>query len=334
MNFNNSTGSGDKIANGPTRGLVKATTVSNMANKPAYDGKLDANGTVRLRIGIVDNPMIKRTRYNKIDPIDPFNIVNMETGKVTIRWAEQDGGVLRPSSFGTYGMEGESSDRESLDLTHPMMWTNDTNWCGTHYLPPIGSVAVIGFRKHNQPIILGYIQPHYEVVNRIELGEIMNKGFGNNTSHWKMHDAQEHKAWVTQGESRPVKWLKDQPGRKYEWNAAPYTIGLKLRMKAWIDPFDPEDKKEMIEMYAYKIKDGTLTEHSMVEIRPEKVHIWSESPILEKVKSEEIIAPSYATIKSQKLDSPDVSYTTWTPGNIRMHSTSVIKLTSGKIYLN
>lgn len=334
MNNNESSSSERTIASGPTEGLVRSSNVSNAANKPAYDGKLDQHGSVRLRIGIVDNPTIKRNQGSKIEATDPYNVINMTTGKVTIKWAEQDGGVLRSSSFGSYGMEGEDSDKESLDLTHPFIWANDSNWCGINHLPPIGSIVVVGFRKHNQPIILGYIQSHYEVVTPIELGEIMNKGFGNNTSHWKMHDSQEHKAWVTQNESKPVKWLKDSPGRKYEWKPAPYTIGLKLRIKAWIDPFDPGDKKEMIEMYAYKIKDGILIEHSMVEVRPEKIHLWSENPIQEKVRSEEVITPSYATITSQRLDSPTVSYTTWSPGNIRMHASGTIKATAGKIYLN
>ncbi|AEO93446.1 gp186 [Bacillus phage G] len=334
MNVNNSSSEGNQIASGPSSGFVRSTMTSNSANKPVYDGKVDEYGSVRLRIGIVDNPMIKRNAGSKIEPTDPYNIVNLRTGHITVRWAEQDGGVVRSSSFGSYGKEGETSDKESLALTHPMIWANDSNWCGMNYLPPIGSVVVVGFRKHNQPIVLGYIQPHYEVVTDIELGEIMNKGFGNNTSHWKMHDEQEHKAWVMQNESRPVKHLKDQDGRKYEWKPAPYTVGLKLRLKAWIDPFNPDDKKEMVEIYAYKIKDGVLLHHSSLEVRPEKVHTWSEDPINGKVRSEQVITPSYAKIGTSKTDSPSSSSTTWSPGSIVSDATDLIKMTAGVIQLN
>lgn len=325
---------GNKIAAGPTSGVLRSASVSNESNKPAYDGKVDANGSVRLRIGVIDNPSIKRSDDKKIVPYDPLNVVNLETGQITVRWLEQDGGILKPSSFGKYGQEGETSNREPLKLTHPMIWANDVDWCGINYLPPVGSIVVVGFRKHNQPVVLGYIQSHYEVVTPIELGELMNKGYGNNSSHWKMSDEQEHKAWVIQGSSRPVKHLKDKPGRKYEFKPAPYTVGLKLRLKAWINPFDPGDKKEMIEMYAYKVKDGILQEHSMVEVRPEKVHLWSESPIVGKTRTESIITPSYLTNKASHVNSPASSYTTWTPGNIRSHASGTIKYTAGKIYLN
>lgn len=326
--------SGNKIAAGPTSGLIRGSVVSNNLNRSPYDGKIDPYGNLRLRIAIVDNPLIKRDPKKVIDAHDPENVINMTQGTITVKWAEHHGGVVKPSSFGEYGMEGETSSRESISLTYPFIWANDKNWCGINYLPPVGSVLVVGFRKHNQPIVLGYIQPHYQITQPLELGEIMNKGYGNNTSHWKMHDEQEHKAWVTQGSSRPVKWLKDKPGRKYEWGTVPYTVGLKLRLKAWINPFDPGDKKEMIEMYAYRIKDGILEDHSMIEIRPEMIHSWSENPIKKKVRSEQIITPDYLTNKSTKLNSPVHSYTTWTPGNIRMHATGTIKITAGKIYLN
>lgn len=323
----------NKIASANTSGLVKSTAISVNANRPAYEGKLDSSGDVRLRLGIVDNPLIKRSSDKAIDPIDPYNVINLQTGHITVRWLEQDGGIVRSSSFGKFGKEGEDSDKESLKLTHPMIWANDSNWCGINYLPPVGSVVVVGFRKHNQPVVLGYIQPHYEVVTDIELGEIMNKGYGNTTSHWKMHDEQEHKSWVEEGTSRPVKHLSDQPGRKFEWKDAPYTVGLKLRLKAWIDPFNPDDKKEMIEMYAYKSKDGNIQEHSLVEVRPESITNWSESSA-DKSRSEMTIAPAAVTIKSGRNDSPAASYITMTPGNIREHASETITKTAGKISIN
>lgn len=267
--------SGNSIA-GAQNGLLFSSKITTALNKTPYDGKLDRNGEVRLRIGIIDNPMIKRTAEGKIDPIDPYNVINMVTGNITIRWLEQEGGVVRPPEFGAYGQDGEGSDREPITLTHPMMWANESdNWCGINYMPPVGSVVIVGFRKHNIPVLLGFLQSHYQVTFPLELGEIMNKGFGNNTSHWKMNDEQEHRAWVNKGQLRPVSVL-DSPGRKYKWEAAPYSVKLKFRLKAWTDPKNPSDNKEMIEMVAQRVGDSK-TETSTIEIKPEKITMNSSS---------------------------------------------------------
>lgn len=265
-----------KVATAPI-GLNHSLALHNALRKPPYDGKLDKYGDVRLRIGIIDNPTIKRDPNARIDPLDPYNVINMTTGKVTIRWMEQPGGLIRPDEFGSYGKNGEESDREMLTLSHPVIWADDRNWMGLNYVPPIGSVVIVGFRKHNIPVILGFLQPNYQVNDPIDPGEIMIKGYGHNSSYWTMHDELIHKAWVVQNESRPVE-LMDAPGRKYKWANAPYTVNLKLRIKAWIDPRNPNDKKEMIELYAQRIKDGTVTDESVLEVRPESVSMTTSSP--------------------------------------------------------
>ena len=329
---NSTNNSGRTIAEASNSGVLRSSKINKSLQKPPYDGKLDKFGDVRIRIGIVDNPLIQRKNENKIDEKDPFNVVNMVTGKVSIRWMEQKGGVLRPPEFGEYGLEGELSDRESVTLNHPIMWANDINWFGINYLPPVGSVVLAGFRKHGIPVLLGFIQSHYEVVYPLELGEIMNKGYGQNTSHWKMNDEQEHKAWVIQDQELPVEHIETEPGRKYRYEKTPYTVGLKLRLKAWKDPFNPSEKediipanpnrpvraenpsktidlshtddiakKEMIEMYAYRIKDGVLKDHSMVEVRPERIHMWSENPEDKKMRTEQIMTPEFSVNRAEKL---------------------------------
>lgn len=293
-NPSGSVNSSTEIAGASVNGLIQGSMISNILNKPSYDGKLDKYGEVRLRIGIIDNPTIKRTEEGRIDPIDPYNVINMTTGNVSIRWLEQEGGIIRPAEFGEYGQDGETSDREPITLTHPMIWASEAyNWCGIHYMPPVGSVVIVGFRKHNIPVLLGFLQSHYQVVFPLELGEMMLKGFGNNTSHWKMHDEQEHKAWVNKGQLRPVAIL-DSPGRKYKWEKSPYAVGLKLRLKAWTDPKNPNDKKEMIELVAYRTTDnGTTT--STVEIRPEKISL--SSGVDDKLSTLSV-TPSSVNIKS------------------------------------
>jgi hypothetical protein len=267
--------------------------------KPAYDGKVDQYGDVRIRLGIIDNPSIQsRSADTEVDPLNPKDVINMSTGKFTVKWLEQQGGLVRNSKdySGTKKDDDNSdSDREPMGLTHPIMWASADNWMGFHYMPPVGSIILVGFRKHNLPVLLGFVQSHYEIVTSIELGEMMMKGFGGNTSHWKMHDEQEHTAYVTEGSSRPVKLIRGQQGRVYEWQKAPYTVGLRFRMKAWIDPKNPNDKKEMIEMYAYKMQKGIIQEHSMIELRPESVQLWSQNPISQKSKSEMTITPGGIT---------------------------------------
>ncbi|MDF2533956.1 MAG: hypothetical protein K0R18_113 [Bacillales bacterium] len=304
------------IAGASTNGLIQSSMVTGILNKTPYDGKLDKHGEVRLRIGIIDNPMIKRTEEGRIDPINPYNVINMTTGNITIRWLEQDGGLVRPPEFGEYGQDGEGSDREPLTLTHPMIWANESNnWCGINYMPPVGSVVIVGFRKHNLPVLLGFLQSHYQVTYPLELGEIMNKGFGHNTSHWKMNDEQEHKAWVIKGDSKPVAVL-DAPGRKYRWENAPYTVKLKLRLKAWIDPKSPNDNKEMIEMTATRVKDSGI-EESVIELRPEKITL--------SVGNGQSIASSIVIEKDVNIN---------TTGNMTLSASKTLTLVGNKIDIN
>lgn len=178
-------------------------------------GLVDPLNSVRLRIGVVDNPTFNRKEGSNIDPLNPVGVVNMSSGKICIRWLDEQGGLIRPPSFEgktdykVENVEGhgkvaevikDASSREMLTLSHPMMWASKNNWCGMHYLPPVGSIVIIGFRKHDLPILLGYLQPNYEICNPIKLGEIMIKGYGKNYSYWKQSSRLEHRAWSSAGD--------------------------------------------------------------------------------------------------------------------------------------
>ena len=239
-------------------------------NKPYLDGASDANFDVRLKIGMIDKP--QRSDNSAVDPLNPNKIINMATGKVCIRWLEYPGGVIRPPEFSTGSGEDydDFSDREMIPLTHPIMWNDGQNWMGINYMPPVGSVVVVGFRKNNFPVILGFLQQHYAVCEPLKLGEIMISGYGHNSTHWKQNSEIEHKAWISQGE-------KDGLGA-----TSNSTVGLKLRIKAAAskdddksdDPNDPKDrdnKKELIELYAYRLSNGKMIEASSLEVKPESI---------------------------------------------------------------
>lgn len=186
--------------------------IMNSNKKPVNVGVTDDYSEVRLRLAQIDNYLIERNGKN-IDPLKVDNIINMNTGKVTIRWIDYNGGVIRPERFG-YPSEGymedwkyfpekdskypekrtlecynhdKASDKEMLELTHAFIWNNGSNWCGMNYLPPIGSIVIVGFKKGGLPVILGYVQSDYSSCTPfLKPGETVIKGYGDNYIHWRL----------------------------------------------------------------------------------------------------------------------------------------------------
>lgn len=185
--------------------------IEHILNKSPYDGLVEQGSDMRLRVGVVDNPTYYRPEGAPLHPLNPIGIVNTQTGKICVRWLEMKGGLIQKekvdgkmktsvkylSDHGEYGeIYEDTKNREILTLTHPFIWATNKNWCGFHYLPPVGSIVVVGFRKNNLPVLLGFIQSNYKACHKIKLGEIMIKGYGHNYTHWKQSDRLEHKVWA------------------------------------------------------------------------------------------------------------------------------------------
>lgn len=189
--------------------------IGHILSKKPHDGLVDEFKDIRLRVGIVDNPTTARKNGQKIDPLNPIGAVNIDSGQISVRWIDEQGGIIRPPAFKgdkkytakeveghgvVADVESDESSQEMLTLTHPMIWANNSNWCGMHYLPPVGSIVVVGFKRHGLPVLLGFLQPHYSICNPIKLGEIMIKGYGNNYTHWKQSSRLEHRVWADAGD--------------------------------------------------------------------------------------------------------------------------------------
>ena len=190
----------------------------NMYNSTAAptNGTFDRFADVRIRMAIIENYTIEKdNKEEQIDPLDIDYTINMNNGKVVIKWVDYKGGMIRSDKF-AYPNQGytepwsyfpekdtkypedrtlecynhdKASDREMLQLSHAFIWSNSANWCGMNYLPPVGSVVIVGFKKNNIPVILGYAPNNYEVYKPyLKPGETMIKGYGNNYIHWRWSD--------------------------------------------------------------------------------------------------------------------------------------------------
>jgi hypothetical protein len=292
-----------KIAAGPELSDIIAPIMS--IKRPKDSGITDPLVDVRLRIGIIDNPSITRSQDEIIDPLNPYKIINMSTGKICVKWLT-GGGLIRSEDFLEKKEEeleeGEKYDdfshREIVTLIHPVMWSNHKNWMGFHYMPPVGSVVVIGFRKNNLPILLGFLPSHYQICDELNLGEMMLKGYGNNTSHWKQNNEIEHKVWSTQGE-------KDALGVTFN-----ETIRLKIRMKSSNnnkeevdnneDVSDLNNKNNLIEIIAYNSQNDQNQNVSLIEVMPGSISLCSyqydQAP-----KSKIVIGPDSIQISSPSV---------------------------------
>lgn len=254
-----------KIAAGPKLNIDRS--IVGELDKPVNGGIQDKHRDVRLRLGVVDNPTIVRKGQGRLDPINSNKIVNMSSGKISIKWIEESGGIIRPPEFG--GSDDDFSDREMLVLTHPIMWADDSNWMGINYMPPVGSIVVVGFRKHGLPVLLGFLQQHYQVMYPLELGEIGIKGYGQNYIHSKIHNEWEAKSWVSKGQSI---LSSKTANNTWTYEPAPKTVNLSLKIKASKDPKKPSEPHGMIEL---KATDPDELQVTTIDLRPASLLISS-----------------------------------------------------------
>lgn len=276
-----------KLAAGPQLNIDR--TITNDLDRPVNGGVQDKYRDVRLRLGVVDNPTIVRKGEGRIDPINSNKIVNMSSGKIAIKWIEESGGIIRSPEFGKG--DDDFSDREMLTLTHPILWADDTSWMGINYMPPVGSIVVIGFRKNGLPILLGFLQQHYQVMYPLELGEIGIKGFGQNYSHWKIHNEWETRSWVTKGQ----KILSSKTANNtWTYESAPSTVNLSIKIKASKDPKKPGDPYGMIELKASNPEEGT----TIYSVKPSGAFISSSHDGDSSVFS---VTPSEVRINSKNV---------------------------------
>jgi len=213
---------------------------SSLLETPVNDGLTDKMQEIRLKIGIIENFEIDRNPSN-FDPLDVKGVVNMTTGKVTIRWVDIPGGVVGASSKSTTGKYklikenqnelpeltktyiSDDSRKEYVPLTHAFIWADDKNWCGFNYIPPIGSRVIVGFQKRGAPTILGYLPTHYKIFEPIlKPGEMCLKGYGKNYIHLRNTNKLDIKAWSVSGESDT-----DDPDRK-EFVKSGTTLWIRL----------------------------------------------------------------------------------------------------------
>ena len=196
---------------------------NNLSARDPYDGQVDKNGEIRLRLAMIDNYEIKRDQNVKYDPLDVTKVVNLNNGLVTLRWLDAPGGIMRPNNLegewihnkenATFNPEDRtlnewyiSSQREMVQLTHSFIWSGkdkngNNNYCGINYIPPIGAIVIVGFRKLGLPIILGYLSNNYTTLYPIlKPGEISTKGYGNNYIHNRQSDKLDLTAWSKIGE--------------------------------------------------------------------------------------------------------------------------------------
>lgn len=194
------------------------STYNRLSERSPYDGALDRNGELRLRLALIDNPEIDRSSKSDIDPLDITTVVNMSTGQVALKWVDLPGGSLRPQELSgewkhvvdndkanpeerDYDEWNIESRREMVSLTHPFFWSNQKNWCGINYIPPVGSLVVVGFKKHGFPVILGYLPSTFKNIYPVlKPGETIIKGYGNNYIHNRWSDKMDLKAWCNYNE--------------------------------------------------------------------------------------------------------------------------------------
>ena len=176
---------------------------------------IDENYDICLRIATIDNPTVNRISPIGLNPLDTTNAVNENVGKVCLRFEGLGSGILNIGGEGksdngnvSYNAEdrtlnemGNTSTRETVDLTYPFLWSGPTNWCGINYLPPVGAKVIVGFAKNNRPMILGYLNENYKMCYPpLKPGEIMTKGYGNNYIHNRWSNKVDLKAWAKKGE--------------------------------------------------------------------------------------------------------------------------------------
>jgi hypothetical protein len=243
----------------------------NSMNKPS-NGVFDKFEGVRIRTAVIENYTIKVPPGEKRDPLNIDHTINMKNGQVVIRWINYSGGIVRPDEFG-YPQDGytepwsyfpekdskypehrtldcynhdKASDKEMISLSHAFMWSNETNWCGINHLPPVGSIVIVGFKKGNIPIILGYLDNHFETNKPfLKPGETIIKGYGNNSIHWRWSNKLDINVKSQKGEIDV-----DDP---YKKDTYPNTIDMWMRFDAYtrnisisLNQTDPDENRKTI----------------------------------------------------------------------------------------
>lgn len=307
---------------------IKSNSTTNPVNVAA-----DRFDEVRIRLAQIDNYLIDRNG-SKIDPLKVENIINMNTGKVVIKWVDFNGGVIRPEQFG-YPSEGyledweyfpdkddkypekrtlncynhdKASDKEMLELNHAFIWSTDSNWCGMNYLPPIGSVVVVGFKKNNMPVILGYVPTNYDKCTPfIKPGETIMKGYGNNYIHWRWSDKLDINVKSKKGEID-----LDDPNKKQTY---PNTIDMWMRFDCYtrnlvidINQTDGEAKRTTLEIKPEVLKitsgKGTFSisdTDAYIKVDSSKIYIKDESVSINADKINLSDGSSNMAIKNGKV---------------------------------
>lgn len=220
--------------------IKNQSTFNKLEDRSPFDGMLDKLGEVKLKLAIIDNPEIIRSGNTLLNPLDMKNIYNFNNGCVCLKWVDSPGGVIRPSEVDgkwekisknekynpeerEYNEWDISSRRQQVNLSHPFIWADNKNYCGFNYIPPVGSMVIVGFRKQGLPFVLGFLPTHYKICYPVlKPGEMVLKGYGNNYIHNRWSDKLDLKAWSVKNE----KDLDDPKGEKK--NISDCTLWIRL----------------------------------------------------------------------------------------------------------
>lgn len=319
------------------------------SNAKPVNGSLDKFDSIRLRIGIIENYTTNPT-LNVDDPLDIEGVVNMNNGQVVISWLDYSGGIVRPDDY-AYPSQGytepwtyypdkdskypelrtlscynndKSSDKEIISLTHSFIWGNSTNWCGTNYLPPVGSRVIVGFKKGNDPAILGYLQANYTTCKPyLKPGETMIKGYGDNYAHWRWSDKMDIHLKTTSG-----KIDIDDP---YKKDVYPATIEMWMR-------FDTFTRNIFIDVNQTDSIDGKIA-RSTIEIKPETINIKTEDVTRKRnssvtISTDDIYGFSTDGTNTSSIYIAPQELTMTSNGAININATGNVNISGSKINLN
>lgn len=213
-----------------------------------------------------------------------------------------------------------SSRREMVQLTHPFIWQDSTNYCGFNYIPPVGSMVIVGFKKFGHPVILGYVPTHYAVAKpTLKPGELVMKGYGSNYIHWRQSDKLDMKVESTKGkvdldDYEKVKKTKDDCTLWIRMNANDRFIKISANNKSTNEKTSLIIKPESIALDVSGL-DGKKT--NMI-IRPDSVNIKTNT----------------FTVEADTINLKATGEVKTTAGSITSTATGDNKIYGSKIYLN
>ena len=310
------------------------TIYNNLSPRDPYDGQVDKNSEIRLRLAQIDNYEIKRDPNIKYDPLDVTRVVNLNTGQVVLRWLDAPGGIIRANDLdgewiynkenSSYNPEDRTLDewhiqsrREMVQLTYPFIWSNAENYCGMNYIPPIGSIVIVGFRKLGLPIILGYLSNNYKTLYPIlKPGEISIKGYGNNYIHNRQSDKLDLTAWSKNGE------IDIDDPNKAKFNLGNYKMWIRINGNDGNISIIARDYGDNSEF------NGNPTIESYIKVSPEKITMSCNYDSTTIVQTSDKITFNSDNIefnsKSIKINSDDFN----------IQTSGDCKISGGTIHLN